>query len=66
MNSQPAAASDDLYDGLDSVVNDEHRLLPAVDHIRLWLAAVAVQHPLAIGHEELGAERELDFAGYVV
>ena len=66
MNSQPAAASDDLHDDQDSVANHDHHLLPAVDHIRLWFGAVAVQHPLAIGHEELGAERELDFAGYVV
>ena len=66
MNSQPAAESDDLLDDQDSVVYDDHHLLPAVDHIRLCFAAVDVQHPLAIGHEELGAESELNFAGYVV
>ena len=66
MNTQPAAASEDLHDDDDNSDDDDDLHLLAVDDILLRLGAVAVQNPSAIGHEELGAEAELDFTGYVV
>ena len=61
MNTQPAAASEDLHDDHDkSDDDDDLPYLLAMDDILLRFGAVAVQHPSAIGHEEV------DFTGYVV
>ena len=66
MNTQPAAASEDLHDDHDNSDDHDDLHILAVDDILLRLGAVAVQHPSAIGHEELGAQAELDFTGDVV